>query len=643
MGTAKGGCLSNVTGLFIKTTRLKRKIFFLTMDVLLISLSIYLSFWLRFDGSIPAHFKQFLWVKILIIVIINITLIAIHGLYNVIWRFFSLKDLLKLLQAIVLAFLLLIIGNYVFKPIKGFLDIPRSVLLSDLNFTIVLLGGLRISKRIYWEYRYRSIGMTRGQSRVLIVGAGSAGEQIVREMQNSRNCRHFPIGFIDDDQAKQGAYIHGVKVVGRRGDIPNVLNGERIDEVLIALPSAYSKDIREIVKLIRRARAEIKTKVLPGIHDIIEGKVSLADIKEIEVDDLLGRDRVNIDIGIIRSFLKDKRVLVSGAGGSIGGELARTIAQFEPARLVLLDNDETELLYTLNKIKNVLPDIIPVVADIRDQAKIGRVFEKSRPEVVVHAAALKHVPILEHYPDEAVKTNIRGTRIMGEAAMRSGTNKFVNISTDKAINPTSVMGATKRVGEEILRVLNSMGETRFISVRFGNVLGSRGSVIPLFKEQIKKGGPVTVTHPGMKRYFMAISEAVLLVLEAAAAGRGGEAFVLDMGDPIKIDDLAREMIMLSGFEPDVDIPVIYTGMRAGEKLFEELIGAKEDYKETDNAKVFQMKNPENLEARSIWKAVDQLINCSMAVNCEKEKILGLLKEIVPTYKPDGENVSINHW
>jgi FlaA1/EpsC-like NDP-sugar epimerase len=629
--------------MLLQTTAFKRKVFFLTADTVLIAFSLYFSFWLRFDGKIPIQFTKSLWVKILVVAIINIAIIALHGLYNVTWRFYSLKDLLRLFQAIVLAFLLLMIVIYVFDPLVGFREIPRSVLLLDFNFTIVLLGGLRILKRIVREYRYRKTGMILGQTRVLIIGAGSAGEQIVREMQNSKKSTHFPIGFIDDDEAKQGVSIYGVKVLGKRDDIPKILSGNGIDEVLIALPSAYSKDIREIVELIRKARNGLKIKVLPGIHDIIEGKVSLSDIKDIEVDDLLGRDPIKIDYEKIRKFLKKKRVLISGAGGSIGGELARTIAQFEPANIILLDNDETELFYTLNKLKKAIPDLVPVVADIRDQAKIGWIFETFRPEVVLHAAALKHVPILEHYPDEAVKTNVRGTRIMGEAATRFGTERFLNISTDKAINPTSVMGATKRVGEEILRVLNSMSGTRFISVRFGNVLGSRGSVIPLFKEQIRRGGPVTVTHAEMKRYFMAVSEAVLLVLEAAAAGHGGEAYILDMGDPIKIDDLAREMIRLSGLEPDVDIPIVYTGLRAGEKLFEELIGSEEGSEKTENSKIFQAKNSRPLEAAKLWQAVDQLIDCSLSGNCPKETITLLLKDIVRTYKPDVEGALINYW
>jgi len=636
--------MSRAAKSFFKTTPLKRRAFFLLSDVVLITLAMYVSFWLRFDGRIPAKFTNGLWVRILLVLAVTIMMIALHGLYNVSWRFFGLKDMLKLLQAVTLAYLLLMIIVYGFDFLVGLREIPRTVLLLTFNFTVVLLGALRISKRVLREYRLRKMGMDRGRTKVLIVGAGSAGEQIVREMAGNRKSAHFPVGFVDDDDAKRGTEIHGVKVLGKREDIPSILHGNGVDEVLIAIPSANSKDIRNIVELVRSAEKVKSIKVLPGIHDIMEGKISLTDIKDVEVEDLLGRAPVRIDYDKISVFLKNKRVLVSGAGGSIGSELVRTIAQFEPAKLILLDNDETELFYILNKLKNtVVSELLPVIATIRDQVKIDKVFEQLRPEIVIHAAALKHVPILEHYPDEAVKTNVRGTRILGEAAMRFGAERFVNISTDKAINPTSVMGASKRVGEEILRVLNTMGGTRFISVRFGNVLGSRGSVIPLFKEQIKKGGPVTVTHAKMKRYFMAISEAVLLVLEAAAAGKGGEAFILDMGEQVNIDDLARDMIRLSGFEPDVDIMIVYTGLRAGEKLYEELLGAEEGTLPTEHEKIFLAKNSKTLETANIWKNVDKLIESCESGNCRKDSIIPLLKAIVPTYAPGNDTTSISHW
>ena len=639
----KGGRFSGMIRSLLKTTSTKRKAFFLLADIILISLSMYVSFWLRYDGIIPAEYTSDLRIYIGIALVTKILLLAIFGLYNITWRFFGLKEAVKLFQALILSFLFYAVIIFFIRPLTDVQVFPRSVLLLDFNFSIALLGALRISKRIFREYRYRRSGLTHGKTRVLVVGAGSAGEQIVREMQGSRRSTHFPIGFIDDDASKQGVFIHGVKVLGNRDDIPKLLDGNGIDEILIAMPSAHSKEIRDIVDLIRKTNKDKKTKVLPGIHDVIEGKVSLTDIKDIEVEDLLGRDPVKINFEKIREFLVGKRVLVSGAGGSIGGELAKTIALFDPEKLILLDNDETELFYAVNHLKRTVPNLVPVIGSIRDESKINGIFEKLRPEIVLHAAALKHVPILEHYPDEAIKTNIRGTRIMGEAAMRFGTERFVNISTDKAVNPTSVMGASKRVAEEILRILNTRNGTKFISVRFGNVLGSRGSVIPLFKEQIRIGGPVTVTHAEMKRYFMALSEAVLLVLEAAATGNGGEAYILDMGKPVKIDDLARDMIRLSGLEPEVDIPVVYTGLRAGEKLFEELIGTAEDSEKTEHEKVFRAKNSTEVDATKLWKTVGQLVDCARDGKCNKEKIIELLKEIVPTYKPNGDSVSINHW
>lgn len=627
----------------LRTTPFKRRAFFVLTDFLLIASSMYISFWLRFDGDIPARYIQNLGVYILFAAAIKMSLIALYGLYNISWRFFSLKELLKLFRAVTIAILLMAIGFFFLRTIPVFNEMPRSVLLLDFNFTFGLLGILRISKRAYLEYRLRRSGLMQARSKVLIIGAGNAGEQIVREILGSRRSTQFPIGFVDDDEGKQGVEIHGVRVLGKREDIPKVLAVNEVDEVLIAIPSASSREIRRIVELIRSTGKVKKIKVLPGIHDIIEGKVNISDIKEIQVEDLLGREPVQIDIEKIREFVKRKKVLVSGAGGSIGGELARTIAQFEPAKLILLDNDETELFYVMNRLKGQFSVLVPVIGTIRDGDKMNAVFEHFRPEIVLHAAALKHVPILEHYPEEAVKTNVMGTRILGEASVKFGVERFVNISTDKAINPTSIMGATKRIAESILRALNDRNGTRFISVRFGNVLGSRGSVIPLFKEQIKRGGPVTVTHIEMKRYFMAISEAVLLVLEAAATGKGGETFLLDMGNQVKIDDLAREMIRLSGYEPDVDIPIVYTGLRAGEKLYEELLGAEEGSVPTENEKIFLARNSLAVDAAALWEGVDALIRACDAGDYRKERLIPLIKAITPTYVPRGDEVSIYHW
>jgi FlaA1/EpsC-like NDP-sugar epimerase len=516
------------------------------------------------------------------------------------------------------------------------------VLLLDYIFTFGLIGSLRISKRVAKEYLNKTGKQRRGRTKILIIGAGGAGEQIGREMLNSKKSKYFPIGFIDDDPAKQGLSIHGIKVLGTRKEIPTILKNDHIDEVLVAIPSSSSKDIRQIVEIIRNSEEAKKIKILPGIMDLVDGNVTLSDIQEIQVEDLLGREPVEIDYSAIRGFLNGKCTLITGAGGSIGGELSRTVLQFEPKKIILLDIDETELYYLMNRIKSTSIETVPVIGDIRDRTKMEAVFEQYRPQVIFHAAAYKHVPILEYYPDEAVKTNIIGTRLLGELAIKYKVERFVNISTDKAINPKSVMGATKRISEEILKALNGKNETKFISVRFGNVVGSRGSVIPVFKEQIKKGGPVTVTHPEMKRYFMVTSEAVLLVLEAAATGQGGEAYVLDMGEPVKIVDLAREMIKLSGHEVDVDIAIVYSGLRPGEKLFEELLGAEEGSQPTEYPKIFKVKTQREWTENVLWESVDQLkILCEN--NCKREDIIEVMKTIVPTYKPDMRNGSILNW
>ncbi|MBA7685817.1 UDP-N-acetyl-alpha-D-glucosamine C6 dehydratase [subsurface metagenome] len=509
---------------------------------------------------------------------------------------------------------------------------PRSILLVDYIFSLVLIGSLRISKRALLEGLKSTLKMKKEKVKILIVGAGSAGEQIIREMIRNKNSNYFPVGFVDDDSAKQGIKIHGIKVLGKREEIQQIIKNNEIDEVLIALPSAHSKDIKEIVQIIRETKIIDKIKILPSAIDLIDGKVTLSDIHEIELGDLLGRAPVKIDFKAIKDSIQDKKVLVTGAGGSIGSELAKSILQFNPKALIVFDIDETDIFHLVNNLQFSKRNIIPVIGDIKDETKMASVFENFSPQIVIHSAAYKHVPILELYPEEAVKTNLHGTKILAELSLKYKVEKFVFISTDKAINPSSVMGATKRVGEELLKILNQKYKTRFISVRFGNVLGSRGSVIPLFKEQIKKGGPVNVTHPEMKRYFMSTSEAVLLVLEASAVGKGGEVFVLDMGEPIKILDLAKEMIRLSGYEPDVDIPINFTRIRQGEKLFEEILSAEEGVESTDYEKILKARSSNERSFEDLMKKINLLIKMCYENNKEDE-IIKLLKEIVPTYKP----------
>jgi len=624
------GLLKKLLGM----SMLKRRTFFLMADTTLIVWAFLVSFWLRFDGAIPEVYVSKLKYYIALALAIKLTMLFVHGMYDISWRFFGLKDLLRLLSAISLSSVVMGLAFFVFKTNLPFPTLPRSVLLVDYILTMGSIGVVRISKRAVIEYLSKSGRKRRGRIPILIVGAGEAGSAIGRDMLINKQSKYFPVGYVDDDLSKRGMRIHGIKVLGTREDIPGLVKGNAVDEVLIAIPSFQSKEIRAVVETIRNSGGPAKVKILPGILDLMDGNITLSDIKEVRVEDLLGREKVEIDFAAIRAFLNRKRVLITGAGGSIGSELVRTVLQFEPQLTALLDIDETELFYLMNRFRGVSAEIVPVIGDIRDRVKMEAVFAKIQPEIVLHSAAYKHVPVLESYPEEAVKTNILGTKILGELALKYKVERFVYISTDKAINPTSVMGSTKRVGEEMLRILNGRNGTKFISVRFGNVLGSRGSVIPLFEGQIKKGGPVTVTHPEMKRYFMATSEAVLLVLEAAAIGEGGEAYILDMGEPIKILDLAREMIRLSGYEPDVDIPIIFSGLRPGEKLFEELLGAEEGSEPTEHARIFKARNPRVRDEDETFLRIERLINVCYD-GSDRNSIVNGLADIVPTYKPQG--------
>ena len=636
--------LSKLRESILRITPLKRRVFFFLGDSILIAFSLYASFWLRFDGAIPAEYILKFSAYLGLALVVKVSFLAAFGMYKISWRFFGLSDLVKLITAVSTASLVLAVIYLGFRTRGPFSGFPRAVMLADYVITLGVLGVLRISKRAVIEYLSKSGRMRRGRTRILIVGAGEAGSAIGRDMLINKKSKYFPVGYIDDDLSKRGMSIQGIKVLGTRDDIPTLLKANAIDEVLIAIPSVRSKDIRHIVEIIRDSGGPAKIKILPGILDLMDGNVTLSDIKEVRVEDLLGREKVEIDFAAIRAFLNRKCVLITGAGGSIGSELARTALQFEPRSIALLDIDETELFYLMNRFRGAAAEISPVIGDIRDRIKMEDVFAKIRPEIVLHSAAYKHVPILESYPEEAVKTNILGTKILGELALKYKVEKFVYISTDKAINPTSVMGSTKRVGEEMLRALNGRNGTKFISVRFGNVLGSRGSVIPLFEDQIKRGGPVTVTHPEMKRYFMATSEAVLLVLEAAAIGEGGETYVLDMGEPIKILDLARDMIRLSGHEPDVDIPIVFSGLRPGEKLFEELLGAEEGSEPTEHARIFKARTRAARPEDETLLKIERLINMCYD-GTDRNSIVNGLADIVPTYKPQslGPGPKVGAW
>ncbi len=614
---------------FFKKTAKTRILFFLTVDILLIVFSVWLAFLLRFDGKVPI--EQVLNLKNLIGLALVFSLPAFYflKLYSFSWSYVSTQELISLFKASIISFALSGAGILIFRDLPRFSGFPRSTLFISYFLIFFFCGTIRLSKRLYTQtFQTKSKG---DKERTLIVGAGDAGEQILRSISSSKSSPYLPIGFIDDNPIKQGLIIHGLRVLGKIKDIPELIEKEKIAGIIIALSSVSSFVIKKAVEAGRKAGLK-KIKIIPSMPEIIKGQISVRDLREIQVEDLLGRKPVSLDTKSIEAFIKDKIVLITGAAGSIGSELSKQVAKFKPSTLLLLDQDETGIFNISKKIKNEFPKLkfSSIIADIQDKEKIDKIFSSFRPNVIFHAAAYKHVPLMEENPDEAIKNNIFGTKSVAETSLKYGVEKFVLISTDKAVNPTSIMGTTKRVGEMICQNLNQ-GQVKFISVRFGNVLGSRGSVIPVFQEQIKRGGPVEVTHSEMKRYFMTTPEACLLVMQAGAMGQGGEVFVLDMGEPIKILDLAKEMIRLSGFEPDKDIPIVFTKPRPGEKLFEEILTAEEGTIATQNQKIFMAKLSKINEEKLNF-SLNQLKEASKKGN--KEKIKKILKELIPSYQPD---------
>jgi FlaA1/EpsC-like NDP-sugar epimerase len=606
-----------------KRTATTRILFFLFLDIILISLSVYLSFLLRFEGAIPERYSITILVVIGVLLFFSLPIFYFLKLYSFSWAYVSAEELVALFKGVFLSFLFLGVPLFIFKEEKILLGFPRSTYFISAIFTFLFCGAIRFSKRIYSQiFRMAS---SEEKLRTLIVGAGDKGEQFLRSIRLSPESVYLPIGFVDDSPVKQGVAIHGLDVLGKIKDIPKVVRENQIEEIIIALPSG-SKSIEEAVEMGRNAKVtDIE------IVDMIRSEILL---RRVEVEDLLGklgRKPISLDTKSIEIFIRNKVVLITGAAGSIGSELSRQIAKFKPSLLLLLDQDETGIFNISEELKDKFPKlkISSIVADIQDEEKINQIFRNSRPHIVFHAAAYKHVSLMELCPDEAVKNNIFGTEIVAATSLKYGVEKFIFISTDKAINPTSVMGATKRMGEMICQALNQKNNTKFISVRFGNVLDSRGSVIPIFRDKIKKREAIEVTHPEMKRYFMLISEACLLVMQSGAMGKGGEVFVLDMGKPIKILDLAKEMIKSSGLEPDRDIPVVFTGVRPGEKLFEEILTTEEETIATKNQKIFIAKLSE-VNERNLNHGLEKLKKA--VKNSDKEEIITILKKIVPTYK-----------
>jgi len=629
--------------IFIEKRTLARLIFFSLADGILIFLSVLLAFLVRFEGQIPYQYSLNILGIILIALIITPPVFYFFGLYHFTWRYVSTDELIQLVKGTSLSFLLLTGIFFVLRDLAIFSGFPRSTLFITYFFIFILTGALRFAKRIYLQLF--PFGKKEKKERTLIVGAGDAGELILRNILTVRTSPFQIVGFIDDTPAKQGSSIHGVRILGRIRDIPKIVEENKITGLIIAMPSVEQPIIQAAVEKAREAGLR-KIKIIPPIEEVFLGKVTLGQLRDVQMEDLLERELITIDKKAIEKFIKNKIILVTGAAGSIGSELCRQIMRFYPAKLILVDQDETGIFNITNELQEKFPPqnatfnaqsefgIVSIIADISDERKITSIFEKYNPRIVFHAAAYKHVPLMEENPDEAVKNNVFGTKIVAEAALKSGVEKFVFISTDKAVNPTSVMGATKRLGEMICQMFNQKNHTKFISVRFGNVLDSRGSVIPIFREKIKKREPIEITHPEMKRYFMVTSEACQLVLQAGAMGKGGEVFVLDMGNPMKIVELAKSMIRLSGLEPDIDIPIVFTEPRPGEKLSEEILTAEEGTLATQNQKIFITKlSPVNeIELNKKLGELKKTVEIR-----EKEKIMQILKEIIPSYSYSRDN------
>lgn len=617
----------------------KRRWFLILADILLVNLALGLAFALRFEWSIPEVYQPHLWRMALFVTGMRIALLALFGLYRGVWRYIGVSDLLSIVKAVSLGTVIMAASAFLTRrleysawgvPLEWLEGYPLSVMVAEWLGTVMLIGGLRLGLRLMQRHRVTTRYRHVERKRVLIIGAGDAGEMVARQLIDHPEYGYQAVGFIDDDPRKRNRRIHGLPILGGREQILQAVQSRRVDEIIIAMPSAPGQVVREMVEQCRRVK--IRFKIVPGIKDIIEGEVSLGQIREVELEDLLRRQPVSLNLEEIAGYLAGKRVLVTGAGGSIGSELCRQVAGFGPESLAMLGKGENslyEIEYELGRAFRTVP-IKAVVGDVGDRQRMRQVLGEHRPQVVFHAAAHKHVPMMEANPGEAVKNNVFGTRTLAEEAVSAGVERFVLISTDKAVNPTSVMGATKRMAEDVVSWLGARGRTKFITVRFGNVLGSRGSVVPLFKRQIAAGGPVTVTHPEVERYFMTIPEAVQLVIQAGAMGRGGEIFVLDMGKPVKIADLARDLITLSGLEPEVDIAIEYTGLRPGEKLYEELLTAEEGVNATRHSQIF-VARARRFKPGELEKSLKRLENASR--QGRSEAIVRALRSWLPSYQP----------
>ena len=599
--------------------------FLIVLDALLVNIASILSLLMLADFNwTRMMYQSYMGILVnysIISTIVTILIFVPFKLYNSLWQYASVDELMH----IVLACALVSLIKFIFNQINVTSFFPVSYPLISGILMTAFVGISRISYRVI-RSRIRDEGPAK-QVRTLLIGGGNAGATVLREFQTSIKSSNHVVCIVDDDYNKRGSYLRGVKIVGNRSDIPAIVEKYRIEEIILAIPTATAKDRRSILEICQKTNCRLKT--LPGIFQLANGEVSLEKMRDVDVLDLLGRDSVNVDLSGISAYIKGKTVLVTGGGGSIGSELCRQIAKNDPARLIIFDIYENNAYDIQQELLRADPklNLTVLIGSVRDRERVEMVFSEYHPDLVFHAAAHKHVPLMEVSPNEAVKNNVFGTLNVAEAADRYHAEKFVLISTDKAVNPTNIMGATKRICEMIVQSMSARSETVFVAVRFGNVLGSNGSVIPLFKKQIADGGPVTVTHKDIIRFFMTIPEAVSLVLQAGALAREGEIFVLDMGEPVRIDDLARNMIRLSGFEPDVDIEIKYTGLRPGEKLYEEMLMKEEGLRTTEN-ELIHIGKPLVIDENAFRRQLEEL-----HAACEENspEIMSLVANIVKTY------------
>lgn len=608
------------------------------LDLIIFVVAFYGAYLFRFDFGLPEYASIQFFELLKYAVVIKFSVFLGLGLYRGMWRYTSLRDLWHILEATFLQSLILVtVVLYKF----GFGGFSRGIFIIDWMLTVFMCGGIRIIIRSFFAYRdgnaihFSPESCPVDGNNVLIIGAGRAGEKVVREIMGSGQLQYNPIGFLDNDKAKQGRTIHGVPVLGQLSDLHELIENKCVNEILIAVAEASGEQMREIIDSCKRT--ELPYKILPGMDEIINGKVGIKALRDVSYQDLLGRSPVQLETSRISNYLSGKTVLVTGCGGSIGSELVRQVVRFNPAKLILVDASEANLYAIQMELHHELKfhDYVTILGSVQDFELLDSTFEQYKPHTVFHAAAYKHVPMMERNPWQAVHNNICGTKNVMTAADKHGVDRFVIVSTDKAVRPTNIMGASKRVTELLMRLFHD-SKTTFMAVRFGNVVGSSGSVVPLFRRQIEKGGPVTVTHPNVTRYFMSISEAAQLILQAGVMADGGEIFILEMGLPIKIADMARDLIKLSGKEPDKDIEIVFTGLREGEKLYEELITEGEDIVRTEHDKIMVLKAFENDFEAYALELKERLTDMAGAADkFDADSVRSLLHKTVPEFDEEG--------